>query len=309
MVINQVQKMNKTTVVLALALAGVTAVQAEPVTVYGQLNVSAQSSDEGEGRFSELKSNSSRFGLKGDYALEDGLSVVYQLEWEVDPSDEANEKNIKARNQYVGLAGSFGEVRLGRHDTAQKDAQGKIDLFSDYEADVKHLWKGETRASDSITYLSPKFNGFGVHVTYVMEDSADAEDALSASVYYGDENLKEGNFYAAVSMDSEVAGYDTVRVQAQGKFSGIKLGAMFHQQENVTTGLEQDGWLVSAAYPVGKTELKAQYQTLEDDKAVSIGADYKAGKNTTLYAWYSSFNLDLDAPDRDYLAVGIKHKF
>lgn len=301
--------MKKTTVVLALALAGVTAVQAEPVTVYGQLNVSAQSSDEGEGRFSELKSNSSRFGLKGDYALEDGLSVVYQLEWEVDPSDEANEKNIKARNQYIGLAGNFGEVRLGRHDTAQKDAQGKIDLFSDYEADVKHLWKGETRASDSVTYLSPKFNGFGLHVTYVMEDSVDAEDAISAAVYYGDENLKESNFYAAVSMDSEVAGYDTVRVQAQGKFSGVKLGAMLHRQENVETGLEQDGWLVSAAYPVGKTELKAQYQTLEDDNAISIGADYKAGKSTTLYAWYSSFNLDLAAPDRDYLAVGIKHKF
>ena len=54
-----------------MAVAGVATAQAEPVTLYGQLNVSAQSSDEGEGRFSELKSNSSRFGLKGDYELED----------------------------------------------------------------------------------------------------------------------------------------------------------------------------------------------------------------------------------------------
>lgn len=301
--------MKKTSVILAMAMAAAATVQADPVTVYGQLNVSAQSSDEGEGRFSELKSNSSRFGLKGDYALEDGLTLVYQLEWGVDLADVSGAENITSRNQYVGLAGNFGEIRLGRHDTALKDAQGKIDLFSDYEADVKALWKGEVRASDSITYYTPTFNGFGAQLTYVMEDAADAEDAFSAAVFYGDENLKNSNFYAAIAMDSDVAGYDAMRAQAQGKVAGAKLGAMYHTQENIVTGLEQDGWLVSAAYPFGKTELKAQYQTLEDDDAISLGVDYKAGKNTTLYGWYSSFNLDTAAPDRDYLAVGIKHKF
>ncbi|MEO3864339.1 porin [Rheinheimera fenheensis] len=301
--------MKKSVLVVAMTVAGIATVQAEPVTVYGQLNVSAQSSDEGEGRFSELKSNSSRFGLKGDYALDDGLTLVYQLEWGVDLADVGDGDNITSRNQYVGLAGNFGEIRLGRHDTALKDAQGKIDLFSDYEADVKNLWRGEVRASDSITYYTPTYNGFGLHLTYVMEDSADAEDAYSAAVYYGDENLKDSNFYAAVAVDADIAGYDAMRVQAQGKVSGFKLGAMYHTQENIVSGEEQDGWLASAAYPFGKTELKAQYQTLEDDDAISLGVDYKAGKNTTLYGWYSSFNLDVQTPDRDYLAVGIKHKF
>lgn len=301
--------MKKSILVIAMTVAGIASAQAEPVTVYGQLNVSAQSSDEGEGRFSELKSNSSRFGLKGDYALDDGLTLVYQLEWGVDLADVGDGDNITSRNQYVGLAGNFGEIRLGRHDTALKDAQGKIDLFSDYEADVKNLWRGEVRASDSITYYTPTYNGFGLHLTYIMEDAADAEDAYSASVYYGDENLKDSNFYAAVAVDSEVAGYDAMRVQAQGKVAGFKLGAMYHTQEDIVSGLEKDGWLASAAYPFGKTELKAQYQTLEDDDAISVGVDYKAGKNTTLYGWYSSFNLDSANPDRDYLAVGIKHKF
>lgn len=301
--------MKKAFVVLAAALAGAATVQADPVTVYGQLNVSAQSSDEGEGRFSELKSNSSRFGLKGDYELEQGLTLVYQLEWAVDLADVGGGDNITSRNQYVGLAGSFGEIRLGRHDTALKDAQGKIDLFSDYEADVKALWKGEVRASDSITYYTPTYNGFGLHLTYVMEDAADAEDAYSAALFYGDENLKNSNFYASISIDAEVNGYDAVRLQAQGKVSGVKLGAIVHRQEDIVTGLEQDGWLVSAAYPLAKTELKAQFQTLEDDNAISLGVDYKAGKNTILYGWYSSFNLETPKPDRNYLALGIKHKF
>ncbi|MDP5205874.1 porin [Alishewanella sp. SMS9] len=303
--------MKKSSIAVALVLGSAvcTVAYAEPLTVYGQLNVSAQSSDEGEGRFSELKSNSSRFGLKGDFALDGGMTLVYQVEWAVDLADVSGGENITSRNQYVGLKGNFGEVRLGRHDTALKDAQGKIDLFSDYEADVKALWRGEVRASNSVTYYTPKFNGFGMHLTYVMEDAADAEDAYSASVYYGDENLKDSTYYAAISMDSEVAGYDTLRLQTQFKAADFKLGALLHSQENITTGVEQDGWLVSAAYPVGKTELKAQYQTLEDDDAVSVGADYKAGKNTTLYAWYSSFNFDMTNPDRDYIAVGIKHKF
>ncbi|NRQ43301.1 porin [Rheinheimera sp. YQF-2] len=300
--------MKKTTVMLVMAMAGVATVQAEPVKLYGQLNVSAQSGDEGEGRFSELKSNSSRFGLKGDYALEDGLTLVYQLEWGVNVSDSSS-SNVTARNQYIGLAGNFGEVRLGRHDTATKMSQGKIDQFNDFEADVGGLWEAEVRANNSISYFTPSYNGFGAQLTYILEDSVDAEDAVSAALFYGDDNLKDSNIFLSVAFDSEVNGYDSVRVNGQTKVAGVKLGAMLQRQEDIITGLEQDGWLLSGAYPLGKTELKAQYQTLEDDKAISLGLDYKAGKDTTLFAWYSSFNLDTPTPDRDYLAVGIKHKF
>ncbi len=296
-------------IITALAILAATApVQAEPVNLYGQINVSAQYNDTGEGWFSELKSNNSRFGLKGDYALDDGLTLLYQLEWGVNVSDSSS-SNITARNQYIGLAGSFGAVRLGRHDTALKMAQGKIDLFNDFDGDLGQLWQGEVRSNNSISYFSPAFNGFAVQLTYVLEDSIQGQDAMSAALSYGDEDLKNSNLYLAVAIDSEMAGYDAVRVNAQIKLAGVKLGAMLHQQENITTGVKQDGWLVSAAYPMGKTELKAQYQTREDDNAVSVGLDYKAGKNTTLFAWYSSFMLDTPAPDRDYLALGIKHRF
>lgn len=298
--------MKKTAIVVAMMMTA--AVQAEPVAIYGQINVSAQSGDEGEGRFSELKSNSSRFGLKGDYALDDGLTLVYQLEWGVNVSDSSS-SNVTARNQYIGLAGGFGEVRLGRHDTAAKMSQGKIDQFNDFEADIGGLWEAEVRANNSISYFTPTYNGFGAQLTYILEDSADAEDAYSAALFYGDEELKSINFYVSVALDAEVDGYDAMRLSTQTKIGGVKLGAIVQRQEEIETGLEQDGWLVSAAYPMGKTELKAQYQTLEDDNSVSVGVDYKAGKNTTLFAWYSSFNLDTPEPDRDYLAVGIKHKF
>lgn len=298
----------KTFLSIALALSCVATAQAKDWEIYGKINVSAQQSDEGEGSFGELKSNASRLGIQGDYALEDGLNLIYQLEWEVDPSDEANEKNIKSRNQFIGLQGVFGTVTAGRHDTALKMSQGKVDLFSDYEADIKTLWKGENRMSDSIAYSSPSFAGFKLMLSHVMEDEADAKSAQSYAVIYGDESLKESNWYASVALDSEMNGYDATRATVQVKVAAFKLGAMLQQQEDVISGKKSDGYLANIAYPLDQWELKTQFQTLEDDQGISAGADYKLGKNTKLFGWYSSFDFNTKV-DSDYVAVGIEHKF
>ena len=116
------------------------------VDVYGKANVTVQSSDDGEGSFTEIKSNASRFGLKGSEKITDGLEAVYKFEFQVDVSDADskgdNDDNISARNQYVGLKGAYGQVVVGRNDTALKQSQGKLDLFNDLEGDIKNVFKG-----------------------------------------------------------------------------------------------------------------------------------------------------------------------
>lgn len=298
----------KKTLLLAMFVTAALPLQADPLTVYGRINVSAQSSDEGAGSFSELKSNASRFGIKGDYQLDGELSLVYQLEWEVDLTDEPNEKNIKSRDQFIGLKGSFGTIKAGRNDTALKLSQGRIDLFGDYEADIRTLWRGENRMSNSLAYISPKFSGFSVLVSHIMEDSPAGKDGQSFALLYGDDNLKESVFFASVAMDSEVNGYDATRLTGQFKVAGLKVGAGLQQQEAVITGKKEDGWLANLAYPLDKYEFKAQYQTLEENDGFSLGADYKLGKETKLFAWYTSFDFD-NKVDSDYLAVGIEHRF
>jgi predicted porin len=303
---------NVLTVALISALSAPTF--AGDVTIYGKANISVQSSDEGEGSFTEVKSNASRIGFKGTHELSDGLEVVYKAEFQVDlDGDSAKGDSITDRNQYVGLRGSFGEVLLGKNDTMLKQSQGKVDLFSDLNGDIKHLWKGENRMSDTISYKSPKFNGFQVGVTYVAEDSVDGEDASSIAVFYGDKKLKKSKFYAAVAMDSDMKGYDTTRATVQGKFSGITLGAILHTQEKISTGEEVDGLLVSAHYTFDKVTVKGQFQTAEhdggDDKSgITLGADYKLAKSTKLYTFYTTLDMDSGA-DEDYLAVGIEYKF
>jgi len=284
------------------------------VDIYGKANLTVQSSDEGKGSFTEVKSNASRIGFKGGQDLGNDLSVVFKAEFQVDlDGDSAKGDSITDRNQYVGLKGNFGTVLLGKNDTVLKQSQGKVDLFSDLNGDIKSLWKGENRMSDTITYKSPKFNGLQLGVTYIAEDDVEAEDATSIALFYGDKSLKKSKVYAAVAIDSEVKGYDTTRITVQGKLAGFTLGAIAHTQEKVSDGSEVDGFLISAKYGFDNVTVKAQLQTAEheggDDRSgMTFGADYKLAKNTKLFAFYSSFDMDSEK-DQDYLAVGIEYKF
>ena len=287
---------------------------AADVDIYGKANLSLQSSDEGEGSFTEVKSNASRIGLKGTHDLGDGLTVIYKAEFQVDlDGDSASGDSITDRNQYVGLAGSFGEILLGKNDTMLKQSQGKVDLFSDLNGDIKSLWKGENRMADTLSYKSPKFNDFQVGVTYIAEDSVDAEDGVSVAVFYGDAKLKKSKVFASVAVDSEVKGYDVTRATVQGKVAGVVLGAMVQTQEKIDGSGEMDGFMVSAKYKMDKITFKGQYQAANfkdgDDKSgITVGADYSLAKSTKLYTFYTSFDMD-SGEDQDYLAVGIEYNF
>lgn len=139
--------MNFTKQAIAMAVLSVTSFStfAASIDIYGKANLSVQSSDEGEGSFTEIRSNASRLGFKGEHDLGDGLEVVYKAEFQIDlDGDSENGDNIRDRNQYVGLKGSFGGVFLGKNDSALKQMQGRVDLFNDYNADIKYLWRGRT---------------------------------------------------------------------------------------------------------------------------------------------------------------------
>lgn len=301
-------KMSKKLLVTFLASCLSAASIADPITLYGKANVSVQSTEESTGQVTELKSNNSRLGVKGNLQLDSGLEVLYVAEWQVDYTDESGSDNFKARNQYLGLKSSFGTVLLGRNDTVLKLSQGSIDQFNDYEADLKGLWKGENRMGNSITYFSPKFKEFTFGFSYIAQDKAIGQDAQSISVVYGDKNLKNSQWYASVAADFRMNGYDTQRMSAQAKFDSLKIGIILHNQKSVSSGDSKNGAMISAAYGLGKFVLKAQLQTLDDDNSASIGTDYKLGKGTKAFLWFTNRGLDA-SEDKSWLAAGLEHKF
>lgn len=274
---------------------------------YAKLNVDAQSSDKGDGQFSEIKGNNSWIGVKGDYEIADDISVVYRLEWKVDITAESGSDTLTERPQYVGVRGNFGEITLGRNFTALWAAQGKIDLFNHYEGDITKIWKGENRLSDVASYSSPSYQGFNFKMTYQAEKSADGDSATSAGVFYGDANLKKSPLFAAIAHDFDVNGYDTTRASMQYKTGQHVIGGMLQQQEPADGGDSRSGAMMSYSYNAGSLIYMVQYQTMEDDKTFNVGFDYPLGASTKFYAWYAQINKE-DNPDNKFLALGFEHK-
>ncbi len=306
---------------LSIALCSIIAVPAfaADIEFYGKANVTIQSSNDGDGEssYSEIKSNASRLGVKGSHEISEGLEVIYKAEFQIDLANGGSaDETIKDRNQYVGLKGNFGEVVIGNNDTVTKQSQGKVDLFNDYEGDIKHLFKGENRADQGVTYKSPKFNGVQLGATYLTESSNKANDgdaAYSLAATYGDAKLKKSKIYAGVAYDDGVGGYKVTRGTVQGKVAGFVLGGMLQTQKKEDGSAKQDGYLLSGKYQINDITLKAQYQAADvkdgDDKSsYSVGADYKLSKAAKVTAFYTTFDMNLEEKQK-YLAVGMEYKF
>jgi len=315
--------------ILMSAAAVATAISAplfadDSVIVYGKINLSVQSVDEANGdNFVEIKSNASRFGLKGSADLGNKLEAFYQLEWEVDVADNSkgSTDNIKSRNQIIGLKGSFGKIFAGRHDTPTKKLQKKIDQFNDYEGDLKHILNGDVRASNILQYSTPKF-GPGISANIALlpgEDPASGNDGLadatSFSVTYDNKDL-----YLGLSLDSDVEGVDvdTTRFATQYKINHFQLGLIYEQTDTAVD--DADGFLVSGAYKAGDNTFKLQYADSDIwmlgvssknkyTTMTSVGMDHKLGKKTKFFAWYTSGELGASGEDDNFLGFGIEHKF
>ena len=319
---------------LALAICSILAIPAfaadkadETVDFYGKLNINLQASDENGESVNKLKSNASRVGVKGKYKLDTDydLTAIYKLEWQVNVDDDSKD-SLTARNQWVGLKGGFGEVTLGRSDTTLKVSQGKFDLFNDYEGDLKHLFIGENRVTDSLTYKSPSFNNVKFLASYILSEDSDLDDPFSVAVQFGDGKLKKTDFFLSLAHDQNMQGksaiYDTTRLVGMYQLGDVRLGAILTESEiseaddTALVGKSENGYAVNVAYKMGKVLAKVQYQEFAGADAINIGADYKLGKNTKVFAWYTdreglSFNEQTikKATEGTYFAIGMEQKF
>lgn len=316
-------KLAQASLAVLAAIAVTTPVMAEELELYGRANVGVVMADtDANGSETSIENFASRFGVKGDSKIDDALSAFYTFEWEVNVTDNSasngSKDNLKARNQFVGLKGSFGKIAIGRSDTQFKMAQGGVDLFNDYTGDIKQLFAGENRLGDSIIYQSPEFNGFTFGATYITEDNDKQTDAgFSLMAGYGDAKLKKTSYYVSVAYDDQIAGYTSTRVTAQGKLGEATVGAMYQTSEKDSDGTDGNGFMVSVAYPFAdNTSAMVQYQdsdmtfasAKDSGTMTSVGVEHKLSKKTRLFGFYTMQSLDT-AGDNNYLGFTIRHDF
>ncbi|CAH9053356.1 hypothetical protein PSECIP111951_00805 [Pseudoalteromonas holothuriae] len=315
-------KINKLTVFCSSLLILSGFANAEAVKVYGRVHAGVQYSDVASESETSIESYASRLGMKGDAKINDGLEVFFKYEFEVNPADNDKDgksgENITARSQYVGLKGSFGQVLIGRDDTAMKKSQGKIDMMNDFEADIKTMFAGENRLGDTIQYTTPVLNHLKFVVSYIAEDNSkqNGESGLSIAGIYGDSKLKKTPIYISVAHDNEVAGQDINRVTIQGRIGDATLGGMYQQSEKIASNDKVDSFMVSASYKIDSYKLLAQYQDsdgasgkLSDSgNATSVGVEKSLSKQARMYIWYSQFDLD-NSPEQEHMALTLRYDF
>jgi predicted porin len=314
-----------TGVLLATGLLAVSARgHAAELEVYGKLNLTLQYSDEATQEEFELQNNSSRVGVRGEKQLNTALKAIYQLEWGVNLDNEAGEDHITPRNQFVGLEGAFGTLKVGRHDTALKEAQGDFDLFNDLEGDIGRALNGENRLKDYIGYTTPAI-AKSFHVTvniFPGEDPESGENGLadktSVSVTYEADAI-----YVAAAYDSDIDGEDVDTARLVGGYTLGDVQLMLLYQRTDTPVGDDDGVGVSVAWTLGKYVAKLQYLTADIwrteshsdpldnrfESMLSLGIDRELGEDTRLFAFYTTGAIGGAGEDDTYLAIGIEHNF
>jgi len=296
-----------------------------------------------------VNSHSSRFGIKGSEDLGNGLSAVFQMEFEIAADDLGDIKN--KRNTYVALAGSWGVAGIGQVDTPYKSSTGSLELFGDNVGDYNQLGFHDVRAPDAVFYMSPNWNGFSfVGAVVLPSASVDSDGVEATSIAFKYDN---GPFFASLAyenvseewmidrddLDETTAFGVGATALASDDYSKWRLGLgytanAFHvgfiyedrEMEFLDTSADSSSWQLSASYSFGNNKLKVAYGELEADDDLftaagwgdmeaeqwSVGIDHKLSKRTKLYAVYSDYDFDDNGNhdlDWDAFSLGIVHKF
>ena len=187
--------MKKTLLALAAVAASSAAFAQSSVTLYGVVDASLESvkGDDTVTRVSSDNLASSRFGLKGTEDLGNGLKANFVLESNMKMDTGANgggSTRFFDRAAWVGVAGGFGELRLGRQDTSIGLLAGNSSILGAQGYDDLKIAKtfsgdGYRRTDNAITYILPKFvDGLSAQVQYSTQASG-AEDADKIGSHYG----------------------------------------------------------------------------------------------------------------------------
>jgi len=349
--------MKKSLLALAVigAFAGAASAQTN-VTLYGIADVGIGMADTDQAGsdsvvnvFSGVQS-SSRLGVRGSEDLGGGLKATFNIETGVNWDTGAASSNSQfwGRRAVVGLAGGFGEVRLGRDYTPGYSAIGNTDvmglgLFGNW-LDFGSNGGITSRASNGLHYTSPNLGGFTLRAMYATGEANGVAapkgdgDMVGLSGVYASGPLTAQAYYQTTEFDNGAGGTanaDEYGIGAQYKFGGIRVALNYGIADTeVPAGgsIEHEALGLGLGLKLGKGEVLFNYIQQEidlagDPEARSFGIAYvhPLSKRTNLYATYGQMKNEGGADfalrsagfgvggtadaDPKAFAVGVRHRF
>ncbi|MGM0516522.1 MAG: porin, partial [Pseudomonadota bacterium] len=325
--------------IIAMAVAAAVAAPAAAMadtTLYGKVHASYDfwGGDTADNNDYSLSSNSSRIGIKGQEAISDNLSLVYQWESTVDFGGDGSGIGSGPRNTFIGFAGNWGTAIAGRHDTPYKSVGRKYDLFGDTIGDSRSIIRGraavgivnaaiedfdptldtapnaasdwDLRTNNTVAYVTPNMGGFQATLAYVSDWSNDLNndnDAYSISAGYEIAGFTIDAAYELHNAGDAVTG----PIQASADAAGL----------DVDISDDSSAYRIGAGYTMGGFKVVGLYQNIdnvahidgEDMSAWGLGGAYSFGKSTVKAQYYRADDFaDMNDTGADLWAVGYDYK-
>ncbi|MCU4520506.1 porin [Acinetobacter schindleri] len=249
----------KTKLATAIALSLLAGTTFAAPTFYGEIDLSVDhvQADNKNGvedrHITDLNSNNSFLGLKGDEKLTDRLSALYQAEFTFYGDEGSNSSNdvFVPRNILIGLKDEkIGALKVGKIDTPVKQLSSVVDTFNNYvanNADVAGIMAGENRIDNVLVYETPAFQvgegkieaklqlatGEGNETIKATKGGSTVAgrglgDSWSSSVVYSDKT-----FVAGLGYDKAIPS----RLLARGFLNADTAGRDLDELSNFTTEL------------------------------------------------------------------------
>lgn len=348
--------MKRSLIALAAMAAASAASAQSSVTLFGIIDTTlshGSGSVSSKTQVSHSGYNSSRIGFRGTEDLGGGLSASFWLEAGIN-SDSGSGGSTNTNNQSTGstggggltfnrrstvsLAGTWGELRLGRDYTPQFWNHSVFDPFGangvGYSQPLYSLVTTVTqaRASNTIGYfLPPNLGGvYGQAQYYLGENNrngaANEKDGTGWGIRLG---------YAAGPLNV-AAGYGRTQYAAGNEKQSNIGGAynfgfgrlMLNYSSDSRGSIDGKGWVAGGLVPVGAGEIRFAYSRYQIDtagdpttKKLSLGYVHNLSKRTALYATWAhvsnsggaSFALNgaVTGPNRSSSGydLGLRHSF
>ena len=311
-------------IIINCLLTGLASAEAQ---LFGKANLSAASIDDDTGSSTAIESHSSRIGIKGNIESNNSLKISYRFVWQIDMSDNAksSDDHLKSREQYISLKDSWGELRIGRHDTPYKKAGKKnIEFFSSSYADWNNVITKDhdIRADSSLSYYKT-LGAVKLSFMYAGGDDSPAAKNLGEIVSVAADMKFSDLVFALAYQDIDATG-TAVKVVFGYTLGKTKLGLAAENIEpevgannnstNTILSIKHslsDNYVIKFTYGVSE-ELTPG---LDDPTMTALGVDYKINSDAVLFTYWADGadgGLSADAHlvgDATVIAAGIIVKF
>ncbi|MFC0401852.1 porin [Paraburkholderia rhizosphaerae] len=292
----------------ALCAAGIsgTSYAQSSVTLYGIIDDSIQYTHNTGGASNQIKLQSgqmsiSQWGVRGTEDLGDGLSALFNLQNGFNVNNgNMNSGLLFGRKAYVGLAGHFGTVTIGRQQDTLQDfvlaVQG--DAFLEYftaPGDIDNA-DGSVRTSNAVKWTSPSWRGLQAAAMYGFGGVAGS--VASGQSYNAAVNYSHGPLTLAAGYAHIDNGNPTVSMRGTSSVDSIFLSPV---NDAYATASAINIARAGATYALGPVTLGGYYSyseylpdghsTFQDAERFNNGSVFAAWQATPVWLFETGYNI------------------